>query len=155
MPDGRSVTLIGNQELNHLINMKQISFSAAVAVPVLRLAICGLLIATAIQSVNARESGAIFATSAADGGRLIIKRSPLLGYKSRVDLTIDGKPAGTLSRGHTYDRYITPGRHVLVASPSRGGDSRTVLDVRAGETYSYIASYNVNRLVLTPASGSR
>lgn len=135
--------------------MKQISFSAAVAVPVLRLAICGLLIATAIQSVNARESGAIFATSAADGGRLIIKRSPLLGYKSRVDVTIDGKAAGTLSRGHTYDRYITPGRHVLVASPSRGGDSRTVLDVRAGETYSYIASYNVNRLVLTLASGSR
>ena len=141
--------------------MKQTSFSIPFAVPVWRLAICGLLIASANQSVNARESnssnqsGAIFATSAADGGRLIIRRSPVLGYKSRVDLTIDGKPAGMLGRGHTYDRYITPGRHILTASPSRGGDSRTVLDVRAGETYSYSASYNVNRLVLTPLTGSR
>jgi hypothetical protein len=136
--------------------MKQIRFS----VPVLGLAICGLLIASANQSVKARESnssnqGAIFATSAADGGRLIITRSPVLGYKSRVDLTIDGKYAGILARGHTFDRYITPGRHILIASPSRGGDSRTVLDVRAGETYSYSASYNVNKLVLTPQSASR
>jgi hypothetical protein len=141
--------------------MKQISFSAAFPVPVLRLAICGLLIATANQSVNARESnsssqsGAIFATSAADGGRLIIKRSPVLGYKSRVDIAIDGKPAGILARGHIYDRYITPGRHILTATPSLGGAWRTVLDVRAGETYSYSAAYNVNRLVLTPLTGSR
>jgi hypothetical protein len=141
--------------------MKQISFSTPCAVPVLRLAICGLLIASANQSVDARESnssnqsGAIFATSASDGGRLIITRSPVLGYKSRVDLTIDGKPAGILARGRTYDRYITPGRHVLTASPSRGGDWRAVLDVRAGETYSYSASYNVNKLVLTPLTKSR
>ena len=155
MSEGRSVTLIGNQKLNRLIDMKQISFSAPFSVAVLRLAICGLLVATAHQSVSARESGAIFATSGADGGRLIITRSPVLGYKSRVDLTIDGKPAGTLARGHTFDRYIMPGRHILIASPSRGGDSRTVLDVRAGETYSYSASYNVNKLVLTPLSGSR
>ena len=128
----------------------------------MRLAICALLIASANQSVKAREknssnpSGAIFATSAADGGRLVIKRSPVLGSNVSVTLTIDGKPAGTLVRGHTYDRYITPGRHVLVASPSRSGATwRANLDVRPGETYSYSASYNVNKLVLTPLSGSR
>ena len=103
----------------------------------------------------ADPSGAIFATSAADGGRLVIKRSPVLGYKSRVDITIDGKAAGILARGHTYDRYITPGRHTLTATPSMGSAWRTVLDVRAGETYSYSASFSVTRLVLTPLSGSR
>ncbi len=138
--------------------MKQLSFS----IPVLRLAICASLIASANQSVNARESnssnpsGAIFATGAADGGRLVIKRSPVLGSYVTIAFTIDGKLAGTLVRGRTYDRYITPGRHVLVASPNRSrGAWRTVLDVRPGQTYSYTASLNVDKLVLTPTSGSR
>lgn len=130
--------------------------------PVPRLAICALLIAGANQSVEARESnssspsGAIFATSAADGGRLVIKRSPVLGTKVTVTISIDGKPAGLLRRGQTYDRYITPGRHVLIASPPRlASEWRTVLAVRPGETYSYTASFNGSKLVLTPAGGPR
>lgn len=140
--------------------MKQISFSAPFSVPVLRVAICALLIASANQGVRARDnnspkqSGAIFATSAADGGRLVIRRSPLLGYNVTVALTIDGKPAGDLLRS-SYDRYITPGRHSLTAHPTSGGEWQGTLDVRLGETYSYSASYNLNRLVLTPVSGSR
>ena len=137
--------------------MKQVSFSA----PVLLL-ICALLIASANQSVNARDnnssnrSGAIFATSAADGGRLFIRRSPVLGRDVAIALTIDGQLAGTLTSGHTYDRYITPGRHILIVSPNRSsGAWQATLDVRPGQTYSYSASYNVNKLVLTPVSGSR
>lgn len=129
---------------------------------VLRLAICGLLIASANQSVKAKErnspnpSGAIFATSAADGGRLFIRRSPTLGDNVAISIFIDGKPAGTLVRARTYDRYITPGRHTLTASPNRSKrDWQGIVNVRPGETYSYTASYNVDRLVLTPVSGSR
>lgn len=142
--------------------MKQLHFSAPFSVPVLRLAICALLIASAHQSVNALESNspnrsdAIFATSAADGGRLFMRRSPVLGYNVAIAITIDGKPAGTLMWGHTYDRYITPGRHILTALPTGlGGEWRTVLDVRPGQTYSYSAVYTVNKLVLTPVTGSR
>lgn len=136
--------------------MKRESFSVAV----LRLAICALLITNAnhvtARESNSSQSGAIFATSAADGGRLVIKRSPVLGTKVTVTISIDGKPAGMLRRGQTYDKYITPGRHVLVASPPRAGSAwRTVLDVRRGETYSYTASFNVSKLVLTPTSGPR
>ena len=116
-----------------------------------------LLSASAPQSLQARdtssspESGAIFAKTAAEGGRLLITRSPTLGRNKSIYLTIDGKPAGSLTWGRTYDRYITPGRHVLTASPSRTGDAwHTTLDVRPGQTYSYSASYNVDRLVLTP-----
>jgi hypothetical protein len=137
--------------------MKQVSFSASV----LRLAICGFLLASARGSVKASESnssnssGAIFATSAADGGRLVLRRSPTLGRNVSISLTIDGKPAGTLGWGRTYDRYLTPGRHILAASPnrSRGGWQGT-LNVNRGETYSYTASYNVSKLVLTQVSGS-
>lgn len=129
---------------------------------VLRLVICGLLIASTSQSLKAKESnpsnrsGAIFATSDADGGRLSIRRSPTLGRNVSITLKIDGKLAGTVAWGRTYDRYITPGRHILTATPSRSrGVWQGTLNVRPGETYSYTASYNVNRLVLTPASGSR
>jgi hypothetical protein len=138
--------------------MKQINFF----VPLLRLAISALLIASVTPSVNARDnnssnpSGAIFATSGADGGRLFLQRSPVLGDNAAIALMIDGKVAGTLVQGQTYDRYITPGSHILIATPSGlGGECRTVLDVRRGETYSYIAAYTVNKLVLTPTAGSR
>ena len=141
--------------------MKQLRFSTFFSVLVFRLTLCALLIASANQSVRARESnssnpsGAIFATSAADGGRLVIRRSAVLGHNVRITLTIDGELAGTLVRGHTFDRYITPGRHILTASPSRSGDPwKGTLDMRPGRTYSYTASFNVDRLVLTPAPGS-
>ena len=136
--------------------MKQLNFSA----PVLRLAIAAVLIASATQSANARDknppnpSGAIFATSAADGGRLVINRSPVLGSNVTISLWIDGKVAGTLVWHRTYDRYITPGRHILIASPTNGGEWRGVLDVRRGETYSYTASYG-DKLLLTPMKASR
>ena len=141
--------------------MKQLRFPTLFSVPILCLALCASLIASANQSVKARESnssnpsGAIFATSAADGSRLVVRRSPVLGHNVRITLTIDGQLAGTLVRGHTFDRYITPGRHILTASPSRSGDPwKGTLDMRPGKAYSYTASFNVNKLVLTPVSGS-
>ena len=137
--------------------MKRISLCVPFSIPVLRLAICALFIATASQRVDARESnspnptGAIFATSSATGGRLVIQRSPVLGDNVAITLMIDGQVAGTLVRGRTYDRYITPGRHTLTALPNRSrGTWQGTLDVRPGKTYSYSASYNVNKLVLTP-----
>ena len=133
--------------------MKQASFSTRFPIPILRIAICGLLVLSA-QSLFA--SDAIFATSAADGGRLIIRRSPSLGHNVSITLRIDGKLAGLLSRGRTYDRYLTPGQHHLTASPNRsGGPWRGTLNVRVGETYSYTASFNVDEVVLTPAKVSR
>lgn len=135
--------------------MKKISLS------VLRRAIAALLIASATQSVNAADKnssnagGEIFATSAADGGRLFIRRSPVLGSNVTISLMIDGKVGGTLVRGRTYDRYLTPGRHLLTALPTSGSAWQGTLDVRPGETYSYTASFNVNKIVLTPMSGSR
>jgi len=135
--------------------MKQIRFS----VPVVRVALGALLMVSANQSLQARDneasnpSGAIFATSAADGGRLVIRRSPTLGHNVTISVRVDGKVAGTLVRARTFDRYIAPGRHTLTAAPTGGGSWQGILNVRTGETYSYRASYNVNGIVLT-VSGS-
>jgi len=133
--------------------MEQASFSTLFSIPALRLAICWLLVLGA-QSLSA--SDAIFATSAADGGRLIIRRSPTLGNNVSVTVRIDGKLAGIITRGRTYEGYLTPGRHHLTASPNRsGGPWRGTLNVRVGETYSYTASFNVDEVVLTPVKISR
>ena len=143
--------------------MKQIRFSAPFSILVLRLAICALLIASANQSVNARESkssnpsGAIFATSAADGGRLVIKRSPVLGYNVS-DFPHDRRQARRNARAGPHLRQVHYARSPYFdrVSQSLGGDMADgTLDVRPGETYSYTASYNVNKLVLTPMTGSR
>ena len=119
--------------------------------PILLLLTSILLIASAPQDLQAREGDAIFVKTAAEGGRLLITRSPSMGRNVSVNFTIDSKPAGTLTWGRTYDRYITPGRHVLIASPSRTGRAwQGTLDVRPGHTYPYSATYNVDKLVLTP-----
>ena len=137
--------------------MKQITSRLPFSGAVLRLALCTFLIATASQRVDARESdapkpsGAIFASSAATGGRLFIQRSVLLGDNVALSIMIDGQVAGTLMRGRTFDRYITPGRHTLTAVPNGSTASwQGTLEVVPGKTYSYSASFNVNKLVLTP-----
>jgi hypothetical protein len=85
----------------------------------------------------------------------VIRRSPLLGDNVSIAISIDGKPAGSM-RGRTYDRYIAPGRHTLTASPDRaGGKWEGTLEVKVGETYSYSASSNNDKVVLTRLSGSR
>jgi hypothetical protein len=118
-------------------------------IPILLLLLSVLLMASAPQNLQASDS--IFAKTATDGGRLLISRSPTMGRNVTVNLTIDGKPAGSLTWGRTYDRFITPGRHTLTATPGRTGSAwHGTLDVRAGQTYSYSAAYTVSKIVLTP-----
>jgi hypothetical protein len=136
--------------MKHLINVKPITLPALLSAPALRLAMGVLFFLCVSQGVSANESESL------NGGRLIIKRSVVLGHNVSVSIYIDGKPAGTLRRNHDFEKFLTPGRHTLLASPNRSrGEWQTTLNVRAGETYSYTASYNVNKIVLTPATASR
>ena len=124
--------------------MKRFSLPA----PVLILAVCAALIASA-NRLYAHDNNV---STAGDGGRLLIKRSPVLGYNVWVTVTIDGKPAGSVRRGQTYEHFLAPGRHVLTVSPNAlAGPWRTTLDVRAGEAYSYTVSYHTDKLLLTPS----
>ena len=109
-----------------------------------------LLLAVSVLFITSAHHG-LFAATAADGGRLVIKRSPVMGANVTVTVVIDGKPVGVVRRAGTFEHNLAPGRHVLSVSPNRlNGPWHTTLDVRAGETYSYVVSYNVDKLVMTP-----
>ena len=123
---------------------------ASFPTPVLLLAICTLLIASCVNPSNSNSSSQSSATNAANGGRLVINPSPVLGDNVIITIRIDGEVAGTLMPTGTFVRSIKPGRHVLRASPNVTGEAwQGTLDVHPGQTYSYIAEYNVSKLVLT------
>lgn len=112
-----------------------------------------VLLVMGVNQAYARDKAP--AKSTGQNGRLIIKRSPVLGDDVSIVITIDGKLAGSLVRSRTYDGQIAPGRHVIGASPNKNAsDWQGSLDVAPGQTYTFVASYNVNRLVLTRVKGS-
>ena len=95
-----------------------------------------------------------FANGPSDGGRLIITRSPVIGDNISISIYIDGQVAGTLARYQTFDRYLAPGRHEIVARPGRlAGTWRGTIDVSLGKTIKYVASYATDHVVLGPAKG--
>lgn len=111
------------------------------------LAVCALFVIDVNQNAYGRNVG---------GGRLIIQRAPTLGHNVRIDVVIDGQLAGLLSRGRTFDSYIPPGRHLLIANPNGWGSEWSgVLDVRPGDVYNFMVTYNVDRLALNPIINGR
>jgi hypothetical protein len=128
-------------------------------VVVLILAWCALFFAsakqiTAGQSQYSPSRDAIFATGLADGGRVVMKHSPVLGINIPIAIWIDGVQAGAFAKGHVYSRYLTPGRHDVYASrPGWLSDSwYGTLDVRPGETYSFVVKCTPNHVILQPVS---
>jgi len=87
-------------------------------------------------------------------GLLRMKHSPVLGINIPIAIWIDGVQTGVFAKGHVYERYLTPGRHDVYASrPGRLFDSwRGTLDVRPGETYSFVVSCTPNHVILQPVS---
>ena len=109
---------------------------------------------TAGQSQYAPAQNAIFANSLADGGSLRMKHSPVLGINIPIAVWIDGVQAGAFAKGHVYQQYLTPGRHTLYASRPRVlfDSYYGTLDVRRGETYSFVVKCTPNRVILQPVS---
>src|SRR5205085_2940775 len=120
----------------------------------------GALLFASANQIAARQSqylhsrDAIFATGLADGGRVVMKHSPALGINIPIAVWIDGVQAGAFAKGHVYERYLTPGRHDLYASrPGRQSDSWFgTLDVRPGETYSFVVKCTPSQVYLLPVS---
>jgi hypothetical protein len=113
------------------------------------LVLCGLLIA----GVSPMASAHGHRSSMQSDGRLIVKRSPALGYNVTVTVYVDGRLVGTAVRARILDEPIAPGRHLVVARPNRlHGDWHGIVDVRPGETCIYVASCNPKQLYLDPAS---
>jgi|ERR1051325_2650924 hypothetical protein len=125
--------------------MKRLSSFAVV----LLLAVSGLFLAAANQS-GARQP----AYSHQDYGVLRMKHSPVLGMNIAIAVSIDGVQSGAFTKGHVYERRLTPGRHTIYASrPSRESDSwYGTLDVRPGQTYSFVVKCTVNQVYLIPVN---
>jgi hypothetical protein len=102
---------------------------------------------------HAREANTL-ASHSAGGGRLILKHSPTLGMNIVVGVVIDGQPAGSFAKGHSFDRAITPGRHSMsvLVNGRENTAARINLEVRSGETYAYVVKYRAGRVVLEHAA---
>jgi hypothetical protein len=122
--------------------MKRVNFA------VLLVAVGTLLLTSAKQSVAGPSE-----YSRLGDGLLRMKHSPVLGINIPIAVWIDGVQAGAFSKGHVYERYLAPGRHDLYASrPGQQSDSwRGTLDVRPGETYSFVVKCTPNQVVLLPS----
>jgi hypothetical protein len=118
-------------------------------VVVLLVAAGTLLLASAQQSV----AGPSEYSRSADG-LLRMKHSPVLGINIPIAVWIDGVQAGAFAKGHVYERALSPGRHdVYARRPGQIYDSwYGTLDVRPGETYSFLVNCTVNHVILSPVS---
>jgi hypothetical protein len=87
-------------------------------------------------------------------GILRMKHSPVLGINIPIAVWIDGVQAGVFAKGHVYQRSLAPGRHDLYASrPGQLSNSfHGTLDVRPGETYSFVVKATPNQVYLVPVS---
>ena len=124
--------------------MKKVNF-----VVVLLAAVGVVLFTSTNQSVAGQSE-----YSRSGDGLLRMKHSPVLGINIPIAVWIDGVQAGVFAKGHVYERHLAPGRHTVYASrPSRMSDSwYGTLDVRAGETYSFVVKCTVNQVYLLPVS---
>jgi hypothetical protein len=111
-------------------------------------------LSTAGQSQESRSRDAIYANGLADGGCLRMKHSPVLGINMPITVWIDGELAGPFTKGHIFERCLTPGQHTLyVSRPRAAFDSYYgTIDVRRGETYSFVVKVTPNRVVLQPST---
>lgn len=116
---------------------------------VLLVAVAALFCASVKQSVAGESE-----YSRSGDGLLRMKHSPALGINIPIAIWIDGAQAGAFAKGHIYERHLTPGRHDVYASrPGRLFDSwHGTLDVRPGETYSFVVKCTPNRVILEPVS---
>jgi hypothetical protein len=87
-------------------------------------------------------------------GVLRMKHSPTLGINIPIAVWIDGQQSGAFTKGHVYQRALAPGRHSLYAS--RPGQIYSsfygMLDVRPGETYSFVVKSTPNQIYLIPVA---
>ena len=123
--------------------MKKVNFVVLLA------AVGAVLFASANQSVAGQSD-----YSRSGDGLLRMKHSPVLGINIPIAIWIDGVQTGVFAKGHVYERYLTPGLHDVYASrPGRLFDSwRGTLDVRPGETYSFMVSCTPNHVILQPVN---
>ena len=87
-----------------------------------------------------------------NSGHLLIYRVANFGSDLSLVVSVDGKDVGSFTEGRNYSGYLSAGQHVIIArvDPNPGGKrpGRKTLTVKAGQTYSFTASWSGGNLVL-------
>jgi hypothetical protein len=111
------------------------------------LAVCALCFGSAQQSVAGPSEYR-------GDGVLRMKHSPVLGLNIPIDVWIDGMHSGAFTKGHVFERSLAAGRHMVYAA--RPGQLYSSfygpVDVRAGETLSFVVKSTPNQVYLLPVS---
>jgi len=108
-------------------------------VAIVLLFLSALFVASAAQSLAAP----------AGQGSIRIKHSPTVGLNMTFAVWIDGVKAGSFSKGHVFDRALTPGRHeVIVRESGRRSPWHGTLDVKPGQTYSFVVKITPDQVHL-------
>lgn len=109
----------------------------------------GLFFASALDTTAGQQNYSY----SAEGGTLKMKHSPALGINIPLAVRIDGRNEGAFTKGHVFRRYLSPGPHyVTVARPRQRFDTwRGTIDVRPGQTYSFVVKANTNEIILLPS----
>ena|ERR1700730_3457245 len=98
------------------------------------------------------QAGPGTAPAPKNAGHVLVYRVANFGTDLSLVVSVDGKEAGSFTEGRNYDGYLSAGQHVLIArvDPNRGGirPGRKTLTVKAGQTYSFTASWSGGNLVL-------
>jgi hypothetical protein len=125
--------------------MKRLNSFAVVLV----LTVCAFL----FGSANPSFAGSDY-YSRGSNGVLRMKHSPVLGFNIPINVWIDGRQEGSFTKGHVFERSLTPGRHMVYASrPSQAYSSfYGPLDVRSGETLSFVVKTTPNQVYLVPVA---
>jgi len=87
-----------------------------------------------------------------DSGRLVIGRMATLGTWLNLNVSIDGKQVGTLSRGQAYNGSLSAGPHVVSVIPEPNArdlaPAQKHITVQKGQTYTFTAAWQGDVLVL-------
>ena len=120
---------------------------------VLTLAFAGLI----LIGCETTQQSAATAPPPANSGRLIVDRVANFGSGLVLVLSIDGKDVATLTEGQNYSGYLPAGQHTLTArvDPFQAGTrpTRKTLTIKAGQTYSYTASWSGQNVVFAKNQG--
>ena len=115
---------------------------------ILSLACAGLV----FTGCATNQAGPGSAAVPANSGHLIVTRVANFGQTLGLVLSVDGKDVGSFSEGRSYSGYLPAGQHVITAraDPYQAGKrpGRKTITVKAGQTYSYTATWSGGNLVL-------
>jgi hypothetical protein len=108
--------------------------------------ITGMVMGDEPHGYHARPSAYVMADPARGAAYLTLYRRADLGHNVFVKLWIDGERAGSLIYGHTFETYLSPGRHILWMAPSPNPKwmtpSEVEVDVRRNRVYNYTVTSN-------------